>query len=123
MNAFMAVVGAMYLDQGLATAQFFLEVVLIPKLPQIVATKEYLEPKEYLQQLPRERWNITPRYGILQAEGLGHRKHFVAGVYIGDACIATGEGVRKSEAEGKAALHALEGRFGVLLKRRKEAEQ
>ncbi len=107
-NAFEALVGAIYLDQGYEVAKKFIERFVLPHAPEILKTKSYKDPKSTLQEFTQERLKITPRYTVLAESGPAHQRVFTVGVYVGDRLVAQGEGASKQEAEADAAKRALE---------------
>lgn len=107
-NAFEALIGAIYLDQGYKKAQEFIHMVLIPKLPKIIEEHLYIDPKSHFQEKAQEKLGITPEYKVLEEKGPDHAKHFKVGVYLGEELIAEGEGSSKHEAQTAAAQKALE---------------
>lgn len=107
-NAFEAIVGAIYLDQGYAVSKEFLERVLVPHLSEVLEKKLYRDPKSLFQEHAQERVNITPTYNVIREWGPDHDKHFVMGVYLGEELIAEGEGQSKQIAQEEAARKALE---------------
>jgi ribonuclease-3 len=109
-NAFEAVVGALYLDQGYDAAKALLEKKLFPKIEQIVAEGLWQDPKSTLQEKAQEHEGVTPSYSVLREEGPDHDKHFIVGVRLKDELLAEGEGKSKQEAEQSAARNALKAR-------------
>lgn len=109
-NAFEALVGALYLDQGYAAAREFLTKHLLPKLDEIMRNRLWQDPKSTLQEKMQEKEGVTPSYVVIRETGPDHDKHFVVGVYLGSALQAEGEGKSKQEAEQDAARNALEKR-------------
>lgn len=107
-NAFEAVVGAIYLDQGYAAAKKFLDTNLLPKLPGIISEKLYQDPKSIFQERAQEFILITPHYEVIKEWGPDHDKHFVVGVFLGSEKIADGNGPSKQAAQEEAARSALE---------------
>lgn len=106
-NAFEAVLGAMYLDQGYAAVDAFLKKVLVPYLPEILAQNLHLDAKSKFQELVQEKTGITPTYTLESEEGPDHAKTFVMAVLIGEQKITTGSGHSKQAAEQAAAAAAL----------------
>ncbi|USN53386.1 MAG: ribonuclease III [Candidatus Nomurabacteria bacterium] len=102
-NAFEAIVGAIYLDQGFEVAKDFIGRTVLPKLPYIIEHKLYLDPKSRLQEASQEKLGVTPAYKVLEEWGPDHNKHFRVAVYFGDEEVATGEGASKQEAQVSAA--------------------
>jgi ribonuclease-3 len=109
-NAFEALVGAIYLDQGYESARTFIEKHLLPKLGDIVRKRLWQDSKSTLQEKVQESEGVTPHYSVLREEGPDHDKHFVVGVYMKDTELAQGSGKSKQEAEQDAARAALQAR-------------
>lgn len=106
-NAVEAVIGAMYLDQGMPLVkQFILDKVVI-KFDDILKNRSYLDPKSLFQEKAQEFRGLTPHYQILDEVGPDHAKIFTVGLYIGDEQIATGQGSSKQEAQVDAAALGL----------------
>jgi ribonuclease-3 len=81
-NAFEALIGAIYLDQGYDEAVKFINKYLITHLKSIIENKLYLDPKSHLQELSQEKLGITPKYKILREEGPDHAKNFTVGCFL-----------------------------------------
>lgn len=107
-NAFEALVGAIYLDQGLDAAGDFIGRHLFPKIDNIIQKKLWLDAKSALQERAQDVDGVTPNYAVLREWGPDHDKHFVVGVHIKDTLIAEGEGKSKQDAEQAAARAALD---------------
>ena len=106
-NAFEAVVGALYLDQGDRASQEVIERVVVKELPRILSDQSYRDPKSRFQEEAQEKAGITPNYRVLAEWGPDHDKRFRVGVYVGNNLMAEGEGASKQEAEEHAAENAL----------------
>jgi len=106
-NAFEALIGAIYLDQGYDAAKKFIKDQLIVGIPDIIEQQLYLDPKSHLQELCQEKLSLTPSYKILYESGPDHSKKFTSGVYAGSDLIANGDGPSKQRAEQNAAANAL----------------
>lgn len=107
-NAFEALVGAIYLDQGYEAAKVFIETHLFPKIDEIVKKKLWRDAKSTFQEKAQDAEGVTPHYAVIRETGPDHDKQFVVGVYIKEAMIAQGMGKSKQEAEQDAARLALE---------------
>ncbi|HBH46675.1 MAG: ribonuclease III [Candidatus Jacksonbacteria bacterium RIFOXYC2_FULL_44_29] len=107
-NAFEALIGALYLDQGLDTAKDFIIKNIVSKLANILKNKLYLDPKTRFQESAQEQETVTPTYKVLKEEGPDHAKTFTIGVYLKDELVAIGQGLSKQEAQVEAALKALQ---------------
>ncbi len=106
-DAVEAVIGAIYLDQGLETVQRF----IITQLEELIietASGDYYDYKSKLQELVQARDKENVSYAIIEESGPAHAKVFVAGVYYREQLLATGEGKSKKEAEQKAAQKVLQ---------------
>ena len=107
-NAFEALIGAMYLDQGYEVAQKFIACHLFGKTDEIVSKRLWQDPKSRFQELAQEHTNITPTYETLTQEGPDHDRVFTVGVFLNKEKIGEGKGRAKQEAEQEAALNAIE---------------
>ena len=107
-DAFEAIIGAVYLDQGYAAAEGFIAKNLFDKIDGVIAKGSYQDAKSRFQELAQEKQGTTPRYETLSEEGPDHAKLFTVGVLIGTEEIARGEGQSKQEAEQAAAQVALD---------------
>lgn len=106
-NCLEAIIGAVFLDQGLEKAKEFVENHFSPKIPEIV--KENLkDAKSLFQEISQEKEKTTPVYQVLGEEGPDHAKVFTIGVFIGRKKISQAQGRSKQEAEENAAKLALE---------------
>jgi ribonuclease-3 len=109
-NAFEALVGAIYMDQGYGAAKDFIDKYLFPKIDNIIQKKLWLDAKSSLQEKIQDVDGVTPNYAVLKEWGPDHDKHFVVGVHVKTELIAQGEGKSKQEAEQDAARAALAAR-------------
>jgi ribonuclease III len=107
-NAFEALVGAIYLDQGYDAAQMFVGRHLLPKIDEILQKKLWQDSKSTLQEKVQEHEGVTPTYKVLSENGPDHDKEFVVGVYAREGLLAQGNGKSKQEAEQTAARKAIE---------------
>jgi len=106
-NAFEALIGAIYLDQGYEAAKDFIHKFLLPELPHILSEHLYIDPKSKFQEIAQEKMGITPTYKVISETGPDHSKEFVIGVYLEDELIASGKGTSKQEAQVMAASEGL----------------
>lgn len=106
-DAYEAVVGAMYLDLGYATAHSFIARTLLIKTEEIIRKGLYKDAKSFVQEKSQEIYNFTPTYKVEGEEGPDHDKLFEVAIFFGDEKIATGNGKSKQEAETQAARNAL----------------
>ena len=106
-NAFEAIVGALYQDQGYEAASSFIERFVLSKMSDVLASGAWRDAKSAFQEFAQAKYALTPKYAIVRAEGPDHDKHFVVSVSVGEVMIAEGEGKSKQEAEQDAASVAL----------------
>ncbi|MEQ8237445.1 MAG: ribonuclease III [Syntrophomonadaceae bacterium] len=111
-----AVIGAIYLDQGLEFARKFILKYLEPVIVETVQG-DYQDYKSRLQELVQARCRDNVHYKIISENGPAHARHFIAGVYFQNELLASGQGRSKKEAEQHAAGQALEN--GLILQRLK----
>jgi len=107
-NAVEALIGSIYMDQGIKAAQSFIEKYILSKLQKILDEKLYEDPKSRFQEKAQEKLGITPHYQVLKEWGPDHKKEFRVGIYLEDKLIAEAEGASKHSAEKEAAAKALE---------------
>jgi len=104
---FEAVVGAIYLDQGLPVAQQFIERLIEPTLVEIQAQSLHKDAKSEFQVWAQARFNITPHYKVVGLSGPDHARQFVVQVLVGDEVWGEGQGSSKQSAAQAAARTAL----------------
>lgn len=106
-NAFEAIVGAIYLDQGYEGARDFIKAQLFSRTKDIVEKRLWQDPKSRFQERAQEQVGVTPSYQTLREEGPDHDRLFTVGLFLGSELVAEGSGRAKQEAEQKAAEAAL----------------
>lgn len=107
-DAFEAIIGAVYLDQGFVAAEAFIAKNLYGKIDAVIANRSYQDAKSRFQEIAQEKRGTTPSYETLSEIGPDHDKRFTVGVFIGAEEIARGEGQSKQEAEQAAAVAGLD---------------
>lgn len=107
-NTLEAVIGAVFLDQGMTKTENFIKTQLEPFLSEILSRGEFKDSKSLLQEKIQEEIKETPVYKTLKGEGPDHAKIFTVGVYSQGKLLAKGKGKSKQEGEEKAAKAALE---------------
>jgi len=106
-NAVEAIIGAIYLDQGLEKTKKFIFKNIISKLDAILENQLYLDPKSLFQEKSQELRGVTPNYKILEESGPDHAKMFKVGLYLNEELISKGQGSSKQEAQVAAAAKGL----------------
>ncbi len=107
-GAFEAVIGALYLDQGLAAARALVERFITPEADRIHQQRLDRDSKSLLQEMSQGRLQVTPQYRLLETRGPDHAKEFTIEVILRDQPYGRGTGRSKQIAEQEAARVALE---------------
>lgn len=107
-RAYEAVVGAIFLDGGIAKVRAFVKRSLGPELEALRNSGMPHDPKSKLQELAQSKWQTTPSYKLLRTEGPDHARRFTVQVTVGGKSLGKGEGRSKQMAEKQAAQQALE---------------
>lgn len=107
-NTFEAFLGAIFLDQGLKTAETFVHEELLSLFGHELEIGPPKDAKSQLQELAQNQTKQAPKYRILHTFGPDHAKLFTVGVYIQGNLTGQGEGLSKQIAEEAAAVQALQ---------------
>lgn len=107
-GAIEAVIGAIFLDQGLARARDFTLRLLETDLQEAVTRGDSIDYKSELQELIQAREQQTPTYHVIESTGPDHDRRFTVEVRVGDTLLGRGSGRSKKAAESEAARTALE---------------
>lgn len=107
-NAMEALIGALYLDQGIAKARRFILRQLEPELEKIKAGKITPNYKALVQELIQGQKKPTPVYRLVEATGPDHIKQFTAEILVEGEALGKGVGKSKKVAESQAARAAWE---------------
>lgn len=107
-NAFEAIIGAIYIDQGWDASKKFIEERVLSQLDHVLKNQLYIDPKSRFQEAAQEHEGVTPSYKVLSETGPDHAKEFIVGVFLGKVQVATGTGTSKQEAQVSAAQAAVE---------------
>jgi ribonuclease III len=108
-NTFEAVLGALFLDSGIASCYVYISHVFPDE--ELTAQTQTKDPKSLLQEQSQAHGWGTPIYKTLSASGPDHAKHFVLGVIVNGKEVAQGSGTSKQRAETEAAKMALDKLF------------
>ena len=103
-DALEAVIGAIYLDGGFASAKEF---ILKFILTDIEHKQLFYDSKTILQEVVQASYKEELCYRLVGEEGPDHDKHFMVEAWIGEMLIGKGEGHTKKAAEQEAAYQAL----------------
>ena len=102
-DALEAVIGAIYLDGGLANAKEFIDKYI---LTDIEKKQLFYDSKTILQEVVQGE-HETMSYNLIDESGPDHHKSFTVEVQIDGQVISTGTGPTKKAAEQEAAYRAL----------------
>ena len=103
-DAFEALFGAIYLDQGFEKSLEVFNKIVVPYIDLTEIIKDY---KSTLQECVQS-FKKSLSYSVLSEEGPAHNKKFVVAVSMEDVVLGKGSGKTKKEAEQMAAKKALE---------------
>jgi len=106
-NAFEAIIGAIYLESGLAVSSK-IAINLIESTYQSIDLNSLSKDfKTTLQELTQADFGETPNYKLVRSFGPDHKKEFEIAVELQNRIIATALGKSKKEAQQKVAQIAL----------------
>lgn len=106
-NTFEALLGAIYLDQGIGVATQFVNNFLLPLFEEEIASGPPKDAKSSLQEEAQTKTKQSPVYKIIDTKGPDHAKEFVVAVFIRGREYGRGAGSSKQIAEEEAASQAL----------------
>ena len=107
-DAFEAVVGSIYLDQGMEASRDFIHRIIEPALEEILASDADKDAKSRLQELAQSFYRLTPTYRTVSEQGPDHAKEFTVEALIGEKSYGQGSGFSKQTAAQAAAEQALQ---------------
>jgi ribonuclease-3 len=113
-GAFEAVIGAIYLDQGIEPIRALLSSLFQPEADKVVESHSDRDAKSLLQESVQAELQLTPYYHTVRESGPDHAKEFTVEVTVGNQVIGRGRGRSKQTAEQSAARDALEGDHNLL---------
>lgn len=105
-NTFEALVGAIYLDQGVDISHKFIEKTILANWKKLLKVAVY-DSKSKLQEVLQKIHHESPTYNLISAWGPDHARSFEMGVYLGSKLLGKGVGKNKQEAAQTAARDAL----------------
>lgn len=103
-DALEAVIGAIYLDGGFASAKEFIDRFI---LNDIEHKKLFFDSKTILQEVVQAKAEGELSYQLIREEGPDHDKKFIVEARIGTKTYGQGTGRTKKGAEQEAAYHTL----------------
>ena len=96
-----ALIGAIYLDQGLSSAEKF--ILKFWKSSLNLNIKDPVDAKTKLQEYSLKKYKTLPKYKLLSSTGPHHKPVFKIAVSIENSKICNASGYSKKDAEQKAA--------------------
>lgn len=105
-NTFEALVGAIFVGQGIEAVKTFVASHILNKIPEVVK-KSLKDPKSLLQEYVQAAGYPAPVYKTVSAEGPDHAKQFTVQVYVNKESYSQGQGPSKQQAAQEAAQNAL----------------
>jgi ribonuclease-3 len=106
-DAFEAIVGAVYLDQGYAAARAFVNTVLTKCVDLDAAAEQRTNYKSQLLEYVQARALGQPTYTVISEEGPSHDRQFTVAAVVDETPRGIGEARSKKQAEQEAAKQAL----------------
>lgn len=107
-NVMEALIGALYLDQGLAKTRRFILKQFKPELEKVKTGKIVPNYKALVQEFIQGQKGPTPIYRLVEAIGPDHSKQFTAEILVNGEALGRGIGSSKKVAESQAARAAWE---------------
>jgi len=107
-NVMEALIGALYLDQGLDKTRKFVLRQLKPKLEKIRAGQTIPNYKALVQEFIQGQKKSTPVYRLVEVTGPDHNKQFTIEILVEGESLGKGTGKSKKNAENQAAKAAWE---------------
>jgi len=105
-DLFEALIGALYLDQGLKAVHSFFFSHFREEVERMVAVP-LRNWKAELQDFAQKNYQQTPVYKVISESGPAHRKLFRISVWVNEEKWGEGEGSSKKEGQTEAAKNAL----------------
>jgi ribonuclease-3 len=106
-GTFEALIGAIFLSEGILAVQQFMEPMLVEAANRIIAARQEQDPKSVLQEWIQSQGFEHPIYRTVKADGPDHAKMFEVEVIIQGKVTGRGEGPSKQSAAKVAAWDAL----------------
>lgn len=107
-DAFEAVLGAVYLDQGFKAAESYILGLMGEDIDYVSRHGSYNDYKTILQEYLQQQKDVEIAYQLLGSSGPEHDKTFTSRVSVNGRAIGEGSGRSKKDAEQHAAKAALD---------------
>jgi ribonuclease-3 len=107
-GALEALTAAVFLDRGLAVIRKFVLRLIAKKMGKTLKLGVKADYKTRLQETMQAKWQLKPKYRVIEAVGPAHDRRFTVEVMGGDSVLGRGSGKSKKTAEAEAARIALD---------------
>ncbi len=101
-----AIVGAIFVDQGLKMASKFIEANILKDVEKI-SKSPLKDSKSAFQEEVQAMGKSTPKYKVVKESGPDHSKTFLVNVLVDSKVFSTGKGKSKNDGSQDAARNAL----------------
>jgi ribonuclease-3 len=106
-DAVEAIIGAAYLDGGMAAAEAIVDHLIVPLITDTLGAEELRDPKTRLQEFLQGKGRALPSYELVEEKGQAHERRFVARCSV--------EGMPATEAEDSSRRKAEQGAAQLML--------
>lgn len=106
-DAFEALIGAIYLDQGLEKARLFIHTTMLEQVDLTKLAHQHDNYKSLLLEYAQARGWSQPQYRVVTEQGPSHAKLFTVEAILKGEPYGSGKGGSKKLAEQRAAKEAL----------------
>ncbi|PEN14295.1 ribonuclease III [Longibacter salinarum] len=106
-DAFEAIVGALYLEQGYEAARTFVRDEVLDGIDLLEVAEQEENYKSLLLERMQADGRPQPTYRVIQEEGPSHDKTFTVEALVDDTAYGQGQAGSKKQAEQQAAREAL----------------
>ncbi len=111
-DTFEAMIGAMYLDQGINAVMRFISPFLEEASNDVLINHKIEDPKSQFQEWVQSKGYPPPKYIVMNTTGPDHERLFEVDVVVNEVVYGTGTGTSKQAAAKAAARDAL-GKLGL----------
>jgi ribonuclease III len=106
-DTFEALIGAIFLDQGIPAVQKFMSKLLIQGADDAIVNHKTEDPKSLFQEWVQSHGLSAPKYVTRSVSGPDHSKLFNVDVVVDESVYGSGSGLSKQIATKEAARDAL----------------
>lgn len=106
-NTYEAVLGAIFLEEGLESAKKFVSETLVTLFEEEIKNGPPKDAKSHLQELAQSIYKTSPIYTVVKTVGPDHARIFSMEVEIAKKVYGHGQGASKQIAEEAAAAEAI----------------